>query len=221
MGQTVELDDRIAMLATAFCCPEEDVAPLDALFAARRYDDREIVVHQEDRAPHVWLVVDGSAHSQALNVDGQYTRITTYEPGELFGSYPEAAASRSEIVASGAMTALRIESAALVDAARRLPSVAMGLTLLLAAQLNAILDRLAARVTMSATGRVHAELLRLAGEEQRIAPPPVVAAIAIRAQTTRETASRAINALERRGIIHRDEQALEILAPRALAELAV
>ncbi|MCA1749198.1 MAG: Crp/Fnr family transcriptional regulator [Parasphingopyxis sp.] len=221
MGQAVELSDRVAMLASAFCCAEEEAAPLDRLFAARRYDDREIVIQQEDEAQHVWLVVDGSAHSQALNVDGQYTRITSYEPGEMFGSYPQPAASRSEIVASGGLTAFRVETEALVGVARKMPGIAMGLTLLLAAQLNAILDRLAARVTMSAVGRVHAEILRLAGDERMIAPPPVIAGIAIRAQTTRETASRAINALERRGIIRRDAQSLEILAPRALAELAI
>lgn len=43
--------------------------------------------------------------------------------------------------------------------------------------------------------------------------------LALCANTTRETASRAIAALIRRGVISRDERELVILAPRMLREL--
>jgi CRP-like cAMP-binding protein len=49
----------------------------------------------------------------------------------------------------------------------------------------------------------------------------VIAALALSAQTTRETGSRAINALERRGIIRRDDERLEILSRGLLEELVV
>lgn len=72
---------------------------------------------------------------------------------------------------------------------------------------------------ISANGRVYAELLRLAGDTHRIAPPPVLSALALTVHTTRETASRAIASLARRGIVRRTDEALEIVAPRLLAEL--
>ena len=43
--------------------------------------------------------------------------------------------------------------------------------------------------------------------------------VALRVSTTRETASRAVNALERRGIIRRDGETLVVVAPHRLEEL--
>jgi DNA-binding MarR family transcriptional regulator len=79
------------------------------------------------------------------------------------------------------------------------------------------------RAALSAVARVYAELLREArrAPDLRISPAPVLSELALRVSTTRETASRAVNALERRGIIHRDTVSLTIVAPRALEELIV
>jgi CRP-like cAMP-binding protein len=81
------------------------------------------------------------------------------------------------------------------------------------------LDRMAARSTLSAPGRVHAELMRLAGPDHRIVPPPKVTALALNANTSRETASRAISALERRGVISRSDRHMTIVAPRMLEDM--
>ena len=81
--------------------------------------------------------------------------------------------------------------------------------------------KLDARSTLTARGRIYAELARRAGERLAIAPPPVIAELAHIAQTTRETASRAIAELERRGIVARSAEMLRINSPRLLAELVV
>src|SRR5690606_18270042 len=72
-------------------------------------------------------------------------------------------------------------------------------------QLRATSARMIDRTTLSAPGRVHAELLRLAreGDGRTIRPAPVLAALAVRVQSTRETVSRTVSALERRGIVRR------------------
>src|ERR1700761_7093663 len=72
-----------------------------------------------------------------------------------------------------------------------------------------------------ARGRVHAELLRLArlGDGKTIAPAPVLSVLAVRVHSTRETVSRTIGALERRGLVKRDGKALVITAPHRLEEL--
>jgi CRP-like cAMP-binding protein len=90
-------------------------------------------------------------------------------------------------------------------------------------QLRATSLRVTERSTLSASGRVHAELLRLAHlcDGHTIRPAPVLASLAVRISTTRETVSRAINALERRGIIRRVGDALIIVAPHRLEELLV
>ena len=82
-------------------------------------------------------------------------------------------------------------------------------------------QRLASRISLTAAGRIYARLLELAGPDHVIAPPPVVSALAVSVQTTRETTSRTISALERRGIIHRDERRLVIQSPRMLEDMII
>ena len=81
--------------------------------------------------------------------------------------------------------------------------------------------RMFEQVALSAVGRVHAELLRQARQAQEltIRPAPVVADLAVQVATTRETASRAVNALDRRGIIRRGDDQLVVVAPHRLEEL--
>jgi CRP-like cAMP-binding protein len=90
-------------------------------------------------------------------------------------------------------------------------------------QLRATSLRVRERSTLSANGRVHAELLRLARlrDGRTVRPAPVLSTLATRIHSTRETVSRAINRLERRGIIRRDGEALLIVAPHRLEELIV
>jgi CRP/FNR family cyclic AMP-dependent transcriptional regulator len=79
------------------------------------------------------------------------------------------------------------------------------------------------RSALSAVGRVYAELLRDAkrAPDLTISPAPVLSELALRVSTTRETASRAVNALERRGIIRRDATSLTIVAPQRLESLII
>ena len=79
------------------------------------------------------------------------------------------------------------------------------------------------RAAVSAVGRVYAELLRLARASPGlvIRPAPVLSELAVRVSTTRETASRAVSALERRGLIRRDPGSLTVVAPQRLEELII
>jgi predicted transcriptional regulator len=49
----------------------------------------------------------------------------------------------------------------------------------------------------------------------------VLTSLAVRVNSTRETVSRSINALERRGIIRREADTLIIVAPHRLEEMIV
>ena len=213
--------ERLAVIETMFSCERASAQALAPAMGELHFDNRAIVVHQGDVVRHCWLVVEGIAQARALTPDGQGTLLTSYGPGEIFGSYPEPAPLRTDIIAQGNLFLFCMETAALVKLSRNHADIASGLSMLFARQLDMVLDRMAARTTLSANGRIYAELLRLAGPANRIAPPPVLAALALTVHTTRETASRAIASLVRRGIVRRCDDALEIVAPRLLAELVV
>lgn len=74
---------------------------------------------------------------------------------------------------------------------------------------------------LAAVGRVYAELLRQGREspDLTIRPGPVLSDLALHVSTTRETASRAVNVLERRDIMRRDADALTVVAPHRIEEL--
>ena len=72
--------------------------------------------------------------------------------------------------------------------------------------------------------RPYAEILRMsessqAGRTRIIQPIPSLTAIALRVNTTRETVSRTISGLERRGMLRRRKNAFELVDPDHLARL--
>jgi CRP/FNR family transcriptional regulator, cyclic AMP receptor protein len=92
---------------------------------------------------------------------------------------------------------------------------------LLTHHLDLLLDRMAARIGLSAMGRFHKALLELADDNGMVSPAPVISALALSVNTTRETGSRALAALLRRGIVERQGDTLRIVSRRMLEEMVV
>jgi CRP-like cAMP-binding protein len=164
--------------------------------------------------------VVGRAHAILYTLDGQAILLHEFGPGDVFGALgeldplPEAA----DVVAIEDVRALLIEAAHLVALAERNAAIGLALSRLLLKRLRATSERMYERAALSAPGRVCAELLRLArqGEGLAIRPLPVIAELALRVGTTRETASRTVSGLERRGILRREGDALIVVAPQRL-----
>ncbi|WP_323799239.1 Crp/Fnr family transcriptional regulator [Parasphingorhabdus sp.] len=213
--------DRIATLASFFSCSPEEAAKVDAATRLVQYRHKDILAHQGDLGAKLWIVLEGRAQLQIIGIDGQTKLLAAHGPGELFGAFPHERIVISDVVAQNRLSVLEIATAKMTSLLREEARIGSGLSKILGRQYNAVLDRMAARITLTANGRVYAELLHEAGEEDRISPPPVIAALALSAQTTRETGSRAINALERRGIIRRDDEQLKILSRGLLEDLVI
>ena len=210
----------MAALAVFLDCSLEVAAALDNKMSQQNFGHKDILVHQGDPGSQIWLILDGNAQLQVIGFEGQVTLLAAHGPGEIFGAFPKAAESKVDIKVYGQLTALQIASEDLQALLRDHPSLGRGLSKIMGNQFNAILDRLASHVTLTAKGRVYRELLLLVGDQDGIAPPPVITALALTAQTTRETASRAINEMVRRGIITRDKQQWQIVS-RGLLEAEV
>ena len=125
------------------------------------------------------------------------------------------------MVAVGDAEALQFEGTQLALLAQEHGCIGLALSRLLIQRLRATTARMYERSALSAVGRVYSELLRLAHEHAGMAirPAPVLSDLALRMSTTRETASRAVSALERRGIVRRDADALVVVAPHRLEEM--
>ncbi len=212
-------------LQDAFACPAEAADSLHARAGERSFPPRAVILRQGDRGSETYLVVTGRAQALLYGLDGQLTLLQEFGRGDLFGALAELDPQphEADVVAVEDLRAaifLALDFLALIDAHA---SIGLAVSRLLMKQLRAATQRMAERSTLSAVGRIHAELLRLAraGDGRVIRPSPVLAALAVRAHTTRETASRTVSALERRGLIRRETDALVLTAPARLEELIV
>ena len=210
-----------ALVAACFGCPEHEAGLIAATMVLRQYSHRAPIALRGDALTHLYLVIEGLASVDLFSVDGQYAQLAGYGPGELFGAYPEPTTHRANITAQGDVGALLIETHVMTALAKQHSAIALGLAHIMAKQLDLTLDRMAVRIGLSATGRFYRALLQRADDEGWIRPAPVLAALAIGVNTTRETASRALADTIRRGIIERTDDGLKIVSRRMLEDMVV
>lgn len=225
MPETQPDSELNAFLREVFACSPEVAEAIGRRAAARSYPAQAVVVRQGDAVSEAYLLWLGRARALAYTREGQLVLLQEFLPGDLFGALtdPKAGPSDHDVVAAEASRTAVFLATEFVNLAERHGCVGLALSRTLLRQLRAATERMVARTTLTSVGRIHAELLRLAdlGDGRAIRPAPVLAALAQRVQTTRETASRAVNALERRGIVRRDGEALVIVARGRLEELVI
>lgn len=207
-------------MSAALGCSGETATQILGQGRVRVYPAKSYLVRQGDRSTTTFLLILGKAHALVYTLDGQMILLHEYGSGDLFGALGslDPAAEDADVIAIDEVRSFLVEAGVLVTLAERHGSIGLALSRLLLKRLRMTSTRMYERAALSATGRVCAELLRQAREagDHAIRPAPVIAELALRAATTRETASRTVNALERRGIIRRDADALIVSAPHRL-----
>lgn len=220
---TTRTIDAQTVLGETFACSAAIAAAIAAKARLRDYPARAVLVASERTHEHVHLLVDGHARMIAFAFDGRLVAIEDYLRGDLLGETGlfEPEAPRHDISAVIASSAATFANAVFLDIMANYQCVALAVSRRLVERLSRITRRMVEGATLSAMGRIHAELLRQAkaGDDLTIRPAPVLSQFALQVQSTRETVSRAINALEKRGIIQRDDHRLRVVAPHRLEEL--
>jgi CRP/FNR family transcriptional regulator, cyclic AMP receptor protein len=213
------------LIGKVFACPAELADDIFRRGQTRAFPAHAALVRQGDPAVFTWLLVVGRAQAVLYSVEGQLILLQEFGPGDLFGALGELdpAPQEADVVAVDEVSAFLLRAAELVLLAERHGAIGLALVRLLLQRLRRATRRLYERAALSAAGRVHAELLRQAREtpDLTIRPAPILTELAVRVATTRETVSRAVSALERRGIIRRDAASLTVVSPRLLEELVL
>lgn len=188
------------------------------------YPAHRTIIAQGHLGSETLLLVTGRAHAFIYRADGRSMLLHEFSSGDLFGALLDhGAGSDCEVTAVEDVAAAVFLGPDFLRLVEAHASLGLALSRMLLKRLQQSSSRLADRVTLSAPGRVYAELLRLAqaGDGATIRPAPVLSTLAVHVQSTRETVSRTINALERRGLIRRDADALVIVAPRRLEMMVI
>jgi CRP/FNR family cyclic AMP-dependent transcriptional regulator len=191
----------------------------------RRFQPKDILHHAGQSGAQVFLVLAGRAQARAFGLTGRVVVVSEFAGGDIFGAFEPAEVfpDDADVIAVDSTRAAVVPGRAFVALAERHGAIAQALVRSLLRQLRSASARMADGVTLSAPGRVHAELIRLARlkDGKTIEPIPVLSVLATRLNTTRETVSRTISALERRGIVRREQGYLIIVAVQRLEDLII
>jgi CRP/FNR family transcriptional regulator, cyclic AMP receptor protein len=214
---------HVAVVAAAFACDTAVADHIAAKLAIVQHRPRETIIALGEGCDDAWLLLVGEADAVLYSAAGHLILLHRLLPGDLFGEpigLP-ASADGARVIAAAPVEAGRLRALEFIMLMERYHCVAQAVVQTLSRRLEETTRRMVTAATLSAAGRVHAELLRLArhGAGRSIRPAPVLSELALAVQSTRETVSRAINALERSGIIRRTSEELEIVAPHRLEEL--
>jgi CRP/FNR family transcriptional regulator, cyclic AMP receptor protein len=220
-GGFVATNEHLAALAACFGCSNAAASQLLSYAQSRQFANRTAIAHQGDESSWLYLILEGAVTLEIFGTEGQQAQLARHGPGEIFGAFPHSAYHRSTVNAIGATRLLALPTAQLFHLVNSNAEIAAGMTTLLARQLDLVLDRMAARIGLTATGRFYRALLLMADEEGMICPAPVIAALALTVNTSRETASRALATLLRRGIVDRLPDGLRVVSRRLLEELVI
>ncbi len=211
------------VITDAFRCDSALAAIVAAKAQYRDFAPRTTILEAGTRAAALYLVLAGRAQALVYSLDGRLVLVDEFHPGDFFGEAGlfDTQDVMSDVSAVDAVCAGTFLTHIFIGLMENYSAIAISMSRLLTARLVATSRRMVEGATLSAAGRIHAELLRQAraATDMTISPPPVLSLFAQHVLSTRETVSRTINALQKRGIIRRDENSLTVVAPHRLEEL--
>jgi CRP-like cAMP-binding protein len=196
------------------------------LAIAKNYKKGEVYCAQGETMPAVGLILNGRANAISYSINGHETWISEYCEGQFIGlrSLLTTGESNFEIRVSRKIKMLTLSHDHMLKLMREEPGLCEAVAIDLAERLNKSVTDLVDGNTLSVKGRICAELLRRAlpigidPDRQIIRPSPVFVELARRLNSTRETVSRTVSELQKRGILIREPGALVVASPERLRE---
>lgn len=215
----------VEFLRETFACSADVAASVARRANDRRYAARAIIVKQGDDGRATFILVAGRAHALIYGIEGQMVLLHEFARGDIFGAIAQGEPDRedADVMAVEKVRAAVFAARDFLSLAEAHACIGLAVSRVLLRRLRETAERMLQRTTVSATGRVYIELLRLArlGDGRVLRPAPVNAALAVRVNSTRETVSRAISVLVRNGVVRRERGALVIVAPQRLEDMIV
>jgi CRP/FNR family cyclic AMP-dependent transcriptional regulator len=223
VSSNIHPDPPEPVIAQTFGCSAELAQVIAARARFAQHPPRAVIVAADRTAAMIYLVLAGHAQAYALSIDARLVVIEDFYQGALFGEagLVSVAAPQLEVIAVDQVRTGQFANHAFIALIETHSCVALTVSRLLTERLINTTRRMVAVTTLSAPGRIHAELHRQAEASGNwtLRPAPVLSEFARLVQSTRESVSRAMSALEKRGIISRSGESLVVIAPHRLEEL--
>jgi len=174
----------------------------------------------------VGLIISGKAMAFSYSVNGDETWLGEYGQGQFMGlmSLLTKDSSNFEIKATSKLIVRTFSHDKMIALMESDTALSQVVATDLAARLSASMGDLININTLSVRGRICAELIRLAlpigidPNRHIIRPSPVFVELARRLNSSRETVSRTVSELQKKGIIAREPGALIVENPDRLQD---
>lgn len=193
----------------------------------RDHDAGKQIVGYQEASTDVYFLLTGKARAIVYSAEGKAVVFADLKPGTMFGEIaaidrkPRSASIEAlEQCTVASLSADQFEGFMLGE-----PGVAVATLRQVAADVRRLSERIFEFSTLAVQNRIHAELLRLAGEtvQQRsevvLSPAPSLSDIADRISTHREAVSRELSRLVTVGLLRREGGNLTITSIEKLSEL--
>lgn len=195
--------------------------------AWRQYEPGEQILGYQDPSTDVSFLLEGKARAIIYSLEGKAVVFADLKAGTMFGEIAaiDRKARSASIEALEPCTIAALSADQFEALMMREPSVAMATLRHAAADVRRLSERVFEFSTLAVQNRIHAELLRLAGETQQkgrevvLSPAPSLSDIANRISTHREAVSRELSRLATSGLLRREGGNLRITSLPKLAEL--
>jgi CRP/FNR family cyclic AMP-dependent transcriptional regulator len=215
----------LRLICGVFGCPPELAQRIRSRGRMKDYRARAHLVKCGDPVTVLFVIAAGLAQAIYYSAQGQAVLLHEYRVGDFFGTVgaPQQGTHEADVVAASEVSSFLLDGRELALLAEQHGCIGLALLRVMIDRLQRTETRMYEHAALSSVGRIHAELLRQARQSPalEIRPAPILSELALKVSASRETVSRAVNALERRGIIRRDADALAVVAPHRLEELVV
>lgn len=193
---------------------------------SKTYKKGDVYCGQGEVMQGVGLILSGRADAISYSVNGHETWVSEYCEGQFIGlrSLLTNGDSNFEIRVSRKLDVLTLSHDHMLKLMRESPELCEAVAVDLAERLNRSDTNLVEGHILSVRGRICAELLRRAlpigidPDRHIIRPSPVFVELARRLNSTRETVSRTVSELQKKGILIREPGALVIASPDRLRD---
>jgi CRP/FNR family cyclic AMP-dependent transcriptional regulator len=198
--------------------PSPALARIEAVCAWRTYQPAEAIVTHLDPSRDVYCLVAGSARVSLYAPNGKQVVFRDAGPGALFGEFSaiDGKPRSAYVEALKPCLVAKMSDKVFLDIIAREPGVALALLRHVIGIARELSGRIFEFSALAVNNRIHAELLRLAGDAHNggktatITPAPTHVDIASRISTHREAVTRELNRLAKLGVVKQNRNTLLI-----------
>ena len=192
----------------------------------QRFTAKSVIALQGEETEKIGFILSGRAKAVSFSEDGEATWVGYFKENDFFGHTALLSENppHFEIIAETDVEVLFVTAAIMTALLAEHETFSVDIAKDLARRLDQMTTRIIEAYTLSAKGRICAELSRLsriigkAPDTRIIRPNPVFVDLAERVNSTRETVSRTVSDLQKKGILAREPGAIIIKNPDRLRD---